>query len=267
MPSDESRIQGAAQFLFEAHQGRQPFGPIPALTTPRSIEAAYATQEAFQQLRAETSGPLAGYKIAATTQVMQQMLGLHEPFAGAIFASTMHPSPATVRGADYVRLGVECEIAMQLGVDLSATRGPYSREEVGHAVHAVMAAFELIDDRQADYAQLTAHVLSVIADNAWNAGIVLGAPMTDWRTLNLATARGTMHINGAVVGEGHGSDVMGHPLEALTWLVNMFAKRGKNLAQGMIIMTGSVITTKFVRPGDRVSLSVDGLGEVSLRVE
>ncbi|MBM3357388.1 MAG: hypothetical protein FJY54_06635 [Betaproteobacteria bacterium] len=185
----------------------------------------------------------------------------------ALFARTMHQSPATVRGAEYVRLGVECEIAVRLGTDLPAPRGPYSREEVGRAVAAVMPAFELVDDRQADYAQLAAHVFSVIADNVWNAGIVLGVPVTDWRDLDLAAAHGTMRINDTVVGEGHGRDVMGHPLEALTWLVNMLAKRGKSLPQGTIITTGSVITTKFVRPGDRVHLSVDGLGEVSLRVE
>ena len=36
-----------------------------------------------------------------------------------------------------------------------------------------MAAFELIEDRHADYK--TSKALSLIADNAWNGGIVLGA--------------------------------------------------------------------------------------------
>ena len=75
-----------------------------------------------------------------------------------------------------------------------------------------------------------------------------------------------MVINGAVVGEGHGSDVMGHPLEALVWLANMLATRGTSLSQGMIVMTGSIVATKFVNPGDVVTLSVDGLGEVRLSV-
>ena len=37
----------------------------------------------------------------------------------------------------------------------------------------VMAAYELIDDRKAVYRECRA--LSLIADNAWNAGVVLGA--------------------------------------------------------------------------------------------
>jgi 2-keto-4-pentenoate hydratase len=131
---------------------------------------------------------------------------------------------------------------------------------------AVIPAFELIDDRQADYTQLAAHVLTLIADNAWNAGIVLAAPSRDWHAIDLAAARGVMRINGTVVGEGHGRDVMGHPFEALLWLVNMLAQRGKSLTQGMIVMTGSIVATKFVNSGDTVGLSVDGLGEAQLSV-
>ena len=75
-----------------------------------------------------------------------------------------------------------------------------------------------------------------------------------------------MRINGSVAGEGHGRDVMGHPLEALLWLANMVAQQGKHLTQGMVVMTGSIVATKFVQAGDAVDLCVDGLGEVQLRV-
>jgi 2-oxo-3-hexenedioate decarboxylase/2-keto-4-pentenoate hydratase len=171
-----------------------------------------------------------------------------------------------LRRADYVRLGIECEIAVQLGSDLTAARAPYNRDHVADAIAAVMPAFELVDDREADYAQLAAQVLTLIADNTWNAGIVLGARVQDWRTVDLAAARGVMAINGMVVGEGHGRDVMGHPLEALVWLLNTLAKRGKSLPQGTIVMSGSIVATKFVHPGDTARLSLDGLGEVSLSV-
>jgi 2-keto-4-pentenoate hydratase len=73
-------------------------------------------------------------------------------------------------------------------------------------------------------------------------------------------------MNGTVVGEGYGRDVMGHPIEALLWLVNMLAEQGKSLTQGMIVMTGSMVATKFVNPGDTVGLAVDGLSEVQLSV-
>jgi 2-oxo-3-hexenedioate decarboxylase/2-keto-4-pentenoate hydratase len=264
--SDESRVQQASRFLFEEYRARKPFGPMPEPYAPHTVDEAYAVQETFHMLMAEMRGPVAGYKIALTTPVMQQMVGFHTPIAGAILARTIHHSPLTLRGTDYVRLGVECEIAVQLGTDLPAAKAPYSRDHVANAIAAVMAAFELVDDREADYAKLTAQVLTLIADNAWNAGIVLGSPVRNWGTVDLAAARGVMVINDTIVGEGRGRDVMGHPLEALVWLINMLAERGKSLTQGMIVMTGSIVATKFVNSGDAVSLAMDGLGEVRLNV-
>ena len=263
---DQDRIQQAARLLWAEHRARQPFAPMPATLAPRTVDEAYAMQAELHSLMTEVHGRVAGYKIALTTPVMQQMVGFHAPIAGAILARTMRSSPVTLRRTDYVRLGVESEIAVQLGRDLPAAQAPYRRDQVDAAVAAVMPAFELVDDRQADYAQLAAHVLTLIADNAWNAGIVLGAALRDWRHVDLEAARGVMRINGTVVGEGYGRDVMGHPMEALLWLVNLLAQQGKSLTQGMIVMTGSMVATKFVNPGDTVGLSVDGLSEVQLSV-
>jgi 2-keto-4-pentenoate hydratase len=261
---DEDRIQQAARFLCEEHRARKPFAPMPATLAPRTIDEAYAVQEWFHTAMVEMRGPVAGYKIALTTPVMQQMVGFRAPIAGAILAGTIHRSPVVLCRADYVRLGIECEIAVELGTDLPAAKAPYSWDQVADVVSAVMPAFELVDDRQADYAQLAAQVLTLIADNAWNAGVVLGVPRRDWHAVDLSAAHGVMVINGTVVGEGHGRDVMGHPFEALLWLVNMLAQQGKGLTQGMIVMTGSLVATKFVNAGDTVSLSVEGLGEVQV---
>lgn len=266
MMPDEERIQQAAWFLYEEHRARRPFGPLPEALAPRTVDEAYAIQEAFHVRMAEVRGPIAGYKIALTAPVMQQMVGFYEPFAGAIMAGTMHRSPVALSQADYVRLGIECEIAVQLGQNLPAVQAPYGRGHIAEAVAAVMPAFELVDDRQADYTRLAPLILTLIADNAWNAGIVLGAPVTDWRTIDLAAVRGVLKINGAVVGEGYGRDVLGHPLEALAWLVNTLARRGRSLTQGMVVMTGSMVATTFVNPGDAVSLMVEGLGQVQLSV-
>ena len=75
-----------------------------------------------------------------------------------------------------------------------------------------------------------------------------------------------MVINGRQAGEGKGGDVMGHPLEALAWLANTLAARGKSLSQGMFVMTGSIVSTKFLNAGDNATVSIDGLGEARLTV-
>ena len=81
--SDEGRIQRAAQFLFEERQAQRRYEPTPDTLAPRTVDEAYAVQEALSTLLAGKLGPLAGYKIGLTTAVMQQMVGLNEPIAGA----------------------------------------------------------------------------------------------------------------------------------------------------------------------------------------
>lgn len=267
MSADQDRIEAAAQFLLQAHHRRDPFGPIPDLIAPRDVAETYAVQEAFQGLQSNSKGGIAGYKIAATTRVMQQLLGLNEPLSGAILAKTIHDSPAVLRSEDYSHLGVECEIAVQIGEDITPAAAPYRRHVIDRYVQAVMPAFELIDDRHADYAHLSRLLLPGIADNAWNAGVVVGSALEDWQQIDLAAVQGALYINRTLAGEGRGADVMGHPFEALTWLANHFAKRGKTVQKGAIVMTGSVIATKFVSPGDEVSFRAERLGEVHARVQ
>jgi 2-keto-4-pentenoate hydratase len=261
------RFEQAAKFLFDAHERREPFRPLPAELTPYTVEAAYAIQDAFVALRAQKRGAIAGYKIALSSAEMRRFVGVEHPQAGVIFESTVHRTPAAVRAADYLRLIVEFEIAVQMADDLPAADAPFSRERVAEAVGSVMPALELADDRLADYADLSRHPFELIADNAWNEGVVLGYPLAEWRSLDLAAARGRASINGEPVGEGVGGDAMGHPFNAVAWIAGHLAAHSRGLLRGDVVITGSIITTKNVSPGDLVKFSVEGLGEVELRVD
>lgn len=261
------RIERAGAWLYEAHRRREPFAPLPADLAPRDIAEAYAIQGEYVGMRGRELGAVAGYKIALTTPQMQRMVGLAEPIAGDILEKTVRRSPARVRASDYLRLLVEFEIAVELGEDLPVVGAPYSRETVAAAVSAVMPALELADDRNADYAQLRAHALTLVADNAWNEGVVLGEPLRDWRSVDLAALRGVALIDGAPLGEGTGRDVMGHPLEALAWLANHLAARGLSLWRSDVVITGSLIRTHFARPGERIRFEAGPLGAVALSVE
>ncbi len=261
------RIERAADWLFQAHERRERFAPLPPELAPHSSEEAYAIQGEFVGMRARKLGSVAGYKIALTTPAMRKMVGLDDSTAGEILEKTILRSPALVRSVDYVRLLVEFEIAVELAEDLPAVGAPYTRERVAQAVGAVMPALELADDRNADYSTLAANSLMLIADNGWNEGAVLGAPLRDWRSVDLAALRGVVTINGEEVGAGHGRDVMGHPFEALAWVANNLAARGLGLWRSDVVITGSLVTSKFPKPGDVVRFSAGALGEVSLHVD
>ena len=262
-----SAARTAARRLFEAHQRREPFAPLPAEFAPRTAEDAYAIQDCFVALRAEQLGAIAGYKIALSSKEMQRFVGVEEPQAGVMLESTLHQTPARVRAADYVHLIVEFEIAFRLAADLPSVDAPYTRKSLAPFVQAAMPAIEIADDRHADYARLAKHPLELIADNGWNEGAVLGAPIEKWREVDLGAVRGVATINGKVVGEGIGAAAMGHPLDSLVWVANHLAAHHRGLVFRDVVITGSIITTKTVQPGDLVKFEIDRLGGVELRVD
>jgi 2-keto-4-pentenoate hydratase len=69
-----------------------------------------------------------------------------------------------------------------------------------------------------------------------------------------------------VVGEGRGADAMGHPLIALAWVANHLAGRGRFLRKGNVVITGSLVTSKFPQAGDRLGFEADALGAIELQV-
>jgi 2-oxo-3-hexenedioate decarboxylase/2-keto-4-pentenoate hydratase len=196
---------------------------------------------------------------------MQAFLRIPNPCAGGVFASTVHHRSGRLQHAQYLHVGVECEIVVRLSSDLPPTDAPYARASVAAAVDACMAGMEIVDDRYVDYRSLDTPTL--IADDFFDAGVVLGDPVANWRNLDLPALTGVTRINGVEVGRGRGADVMGHPFEALAWLANNLAARGRGLKAGEFVFTGSVVETKWVNRGDRVEMEIEGLGRVDALFE
>jgi 2-oxo-3-hexenedioate decarboxylase/2-keto-4-pentenoate hydratase len=103
---------------------------------------------------------------------------------------------------------------------------------------------------------------TLVADDFFAAGCVLGPAVPRDAVPDLASVQGRAFINDALAGEGTGADVLGHPLHALTWLANHLAARGDGLEAGQIVLTGSLVKTVWLKPGDRVRMELDGLGTV-----
>jgi 2-keto-4-pentenoate hydratase len=248
----------AARYIDEAHRTRAPFQNLPEAIAPGTAAEAYAAQAALCELWGPRLGPVAGLKIATTTKVMQQLMGIGHPCMGIIFAARIYASPATIAKADYVNLRIECELGVRLGRDLPNAAAPYTRESVRPAVSEVMAAFELIEDRGAEYKSTRA--LSLIADNAWNGGIVIGRPMPLPAGLDLNGIAGALRSNGKEIATGKTDD----PLGALAWLATQAVECGRPMMAGMVVITGSVIPTVDIAVGERLDFALDGIGATSL---
>ena len=256
--------QHVARTLAHQRFSSQPVS-LPEDMRPGDESEAYALQaEVNRQLSKLGLGAPVGHKIGCTTPVMQAFLDIHSPCAGDIFATTVLRGGQQISRAAYRRLGVECEIAIAIARDMNPGDAPFTRETVAPLVGAVMAGIEIVDDRYLDYRSLG--VPTLIADNFFNAGCVLGEPVGDWRKLDLERLEGRTLINGREAGRGCGAMVLGHPLEALSWLANARASRGLGLRQGSFVFLGSLVETKWLDAGDRVRIEIEGLGALDLEV-
>jgi 2-keto-4-pentenoate hydratase len=254
---NSERLNAMARWMWEARAQRRPYRNLPEELRPASIAEAYAAQEAYYRLAEPVYGAVGGAKIATTTKVMQQLMGITHPCGGAIFTRTIHSSPARLRIADFVNLRIESEIALKLGTDLPASGAPWTRESVAPAVAGAMPAFELIEDRNADYAHTEA--ASLIVENCWNGGVVIGTAKPV-RVAALVGIAGRLTIGGKTVGEGKAED----PYATLAWLANHLAERGRDLKAGMVVITGSLIPTMSIAAGRRAVFTIDGLGEIAM---
>jgi 2-keto-4-pentenoate hydratase len=189
---------------------------------------------------------------------MQEYLNIHTPCGGSVLTAGVQTSPARLPHQAYVCPGVECELAVRLGADLPPQRAPFTRAMVAAAVAECMAGIEVVDDRYSDWRALDTPTL--IADDFFHAGVVLGPTGTAWQRLDLAGIDGRMFINDTEVGRGRGGDVLGHPFAPLVWLANHLARYGQGLRAGEIVMTGSIVATRWVQQGDRVAVVLEGLG-------
>ena len=245
--------------LLEAHARREPFRTLAAPDLqPLSIADAYEVQERFvRHLQAGAQAPVVGYKIGLTSAVMQKMCGIDSPIYGAILGSRVHATGCVLQRSAYGRLGLEFEIAVRLGRDVEAV--PADLQEMGTHVDAVCAAIELIDDRSASYEGLDA--ASLIADNSWNAGVVLGRWMPP--PADLPSREGRVTVNGTAGDSGRVGDALDHPFESVRWLA---AQLGRTLRAGMIVMTGSIVKTRFPSESGSWVYEVDGMGTVEVDV-
>jgi 2-keto-4-pentenoate hydratase len=251
-----------ARMLIDEHQRGVRFRPFAAAVGIANLDRAYEVQRSYVRLQMrDRSTTAVGYKVGLTSPRMQAMCKIDRPVAGVVLRDRVHQSGAVVEARDYGRLGLEFELAVRLGRDL---RGDAAVDLVAvvQAVDSIAPAVEIVDDRHCDYATLD--VLSLVADNSWNAGMVLGAwcvPLA-----NLESLDGVMSVDGKAQDRGSGRDVLGHPYNSVAWVAQHLAGTNDKLRAGDIVMTGNWVTTKFPAASSTYRFDVQGLGAVELSV-
>jgi 2-keto-4-pentenoate hydratase len=256
-------VLGAAQIIATARRNRTALASLAVELAPKEEADGYLIQRAVHDLLLPYAGAIVGYKIGCTSPVMQRYLDIPHPCGGGVFEKSVHDSGVALQAADYVRVGVECEIAVRLARDLAPSEEPFTAEWVGEAVDAYYPAIEIVDDRYLKWETLGAPTL--VADDFFAAGCVLGGPVARSAAPDLLRVSGRALINGTEAGRGTGADVLGHPHNALAWLANHLAAEGRGLHAGQIVLTGSLVKTIWLNAGDHVVMELEGLGRLEAR--
>ena len=157
---------------------------------------------------------------------------------------------------------MEAEFGFQFARDLPPSTTPVTRDQIADALAGVLPAIEIVDSRYAAWTDCD--VPSLIADNAVHGAWVHGNLITDWRNLDLAAQAVTLHVNGKPVESGSGAAVMGHPLNALTWLVHRLHAQGVTLKAGEYVTTGVATNIYMAQAGDHVVADFGPVGKAEL---
>ena len=256
---DAATKKTAADLLCQARILGTRLAELPLELRPATPQAGYECQDqVVKQLLAHYGGTIVGYKVACTNRLAQELLNQDGPFCGSLMSAVCFDSPAQLPASNYAVRVMEAEFAFRMGRDLPAASEPLSREVIEAAIETAIPSIEIVDSRFTSWTTVGAP--SLIADCACNAGWVKGPEVPDWRGVDLAEQPVRLIVNGEVAHRGSGAAVLGHPLNAIRWLVDTLHSRGLGLKKGHWVTTGVTTDVYLAEAGDHVVADFGPIG-------
>jgi 2-keto-4-pentenoate hydratase len=256
---DRDQIAAASRTLHDHWRAGTKLGNLEARLRPRDRTEAYAIQAEIEKF---SSKALFGWKIAATSEAGQKHINVEGPMAGRILSGTVIADGGTASMAGNEMRVAEPEFAFRMKADLPPRPSPYTVREAVEAAGTLHPAIEIPDSRFADF--VSAGAAQIIADNACAHLFVLGPPtMSDWRGLDLVEEKPVIALRGQQF-IGHGRNVLGDPLIALTWLANELRQLGVTLKAGEVVTTGTCHPPLPIQSGDVFEADFGVIGKVSV---
>ncbi|WEK43992.1 MAG: 2-oxo-hepta-3-ene-1,7-dioic acid hydratase [Candidatus Sphingomonas colombiensis] len=258
-------IADCAALLDTAERAREQIGQFSLAWPEMTIEDGYAIQRAWVEAKLARGRSLIGHKIGLTSRAMQRSSNVDEPDYGALLDDMLFEDGRDIPITRFIEPRVEVELAFILK---SPLEGPNcSLFDVLDATAWVSPAIEIIDARieRFDRASgVTRKVFDTIADNAANAGIVLGGRPVRPETVDLRWVSALMYRNGVIEESGVAAAVLNHPARGVAWLANKLAPYGQRLEAGEIVLGGSFTAPIPARAGDQFHVDYGALGAIAV---
>jgi len=246
--------------LMAARDARQPF-PAPV---GLSDAAAACTRAKIAARLANTEGMRVGYKAGLTNPAVQQRFKASQPVWGVLHNDMLLADGAQVSAAFGARPLYEADMLVRVrSADVNKARTP---AEVLAAVDQIIPFIELPDLVVDAPPKLDGNGVTAI-----NVGARLGVQGTPLAVptdpaaqqallAQLAAMKVTLRdATGKELGGGKGSDVLDHPLNAVSWLAQALAADGQALRPGELVGLGSFSALLPPQPGLKVTASYDGV--------
>lgn len=240
----QHKIQIYADLLYEAERSRQAMKPLTEMDDALSIDDAYGIQMENIKRAVAIGNKISGKKIGLTSEGIQNQLGVNEPDYGHLF-NTMDCPGGRVPTDKLLQPKIEGELAFILKEDL--TGGEVTVEDVRRATDYVVAAFEIVDSRVADW---KIKLVDTVADNASSGRYVLGSVKKTLEEVVPAEVPMKLYKNGELLNEGSGAAVLGDPCLAVAWLANRLWGYGVALKKGEVILSGAFSAAPEAKKGD-----------------
>ncbi len=256
-----SDIERIAAVLRDAEASRTAIGPVSDLVEDGlTLDMAHDICESNIARREAAGERVVGYKVGFTNIAVRDKMGLPDSTYGYLLGGMVLETGGSLALAEMIAPKIESEICVRLGRDLS---GPgVTAADVLAAADAVRASFEICDARILDW---KCPYPDFFADNGFSARIVLGG--AGWLAVDqvdLLNETVILSKDGEAFAEGRGEMALGSPANAVAWLANKLAARGRSLAAGMLVMTGTLTPITPIERGSKYVASFSTLGAVEM---
>lgn len=258
-------IASAAAQLYEAENNRVQIPPLTLTHSSMDMDDAYAIQKAWVDKKIENGRKVTGYKIGLTSRAMQMAMNIDVPDFGVLLDDMYFANGAKIPAGNFTDPRIEVEFGYVLKEPLFGEN--VTVDQVMAATDYVVPSLELIAARSHRVDPATGYtrtVFDTIADNAANAGYIIGDTQVDPREIDLPWAGAMLYLNGGIEETGLAGGVMGDPAHGICWVCKRFAPHGIGLEPGQFILSGSFTRPVAVQPGDNVRADYGPLGVIEV---
>ena len=266
MALSQEEIRSAAERLDRAEKTRKQIRQLSLDHPGITIEDAYAIQNAWVEMKVAAGRVVKGHKIGLTSKAMQSALNIDEPDSGILLDDMFFADGGLVPTDRFIATRIEAELAFVMKTRLS---GPgCTMFDVLNATDFVVPALEILDtrvERVDAQTRATRKIFDTIADNAANAGIVLGGRPVKPDAVDLRWVGALLYKNGVIEETGLAAGVLNHPAQGVAWLADKIARHDEQLDAGDVVLAGSFTRPVTGSAGDSFHVDYGPLGAVAFR--